>query len=106
MEIEKIKNGCLHGIYQHLTVKAMFRISDSQFQYLEIASTYNLLFGRQVHDGIEKKCQRTFHPVIALWRTQFYKTGLRIDYFTLKVIRWLYFFYHFSLADDRQVPGM
>ena len=56
MEIKKIKNGCLHGIYQHLTVKAMPRVLNTELQQVEIAATYNLLFRRQVHDRIEKKC--------------------------------------------------
>ena len=69
MEVEEVKNGRLHGINQHFTIETMFRILNSQFQYLEITMAYYLLFGRQVHDRIEKECQRAFHAIVTLRRT-------------------------------------
>ncbi|MEI3155554.1 MAG: hypothetical protein V8S95_10960 [Odoribacter sp.] len=64
----------------------MFRVPDALFQQVEFASADKLLFGREVYDGIEKKSQLSFYTVIALRRTQIYKTGLRIDDFTSEIV--------------------
>ena len=66
MKIEEVENGCLHCVDKSLTVESVLRVFDAEFQLLEVTATDNLLFGREMHDGIKKKSQLPFHTVIAL----------------------------------------
>ncbi|MFL1684997.1 hypothetical protein [Coprobacter secundus] len=84
----------------------MPRVPDTLLQQVEIAAADNLLFRCKVHDRIEKKSQRPLHPIIALWRTQVYKTGSSIDYPAPEIIRRLYLVYQFPFADNGQIPRM
>jgi len=86
MKIKEVEDGGLHGVDERLAVETMFRIGDALFEQVEIASADNLLFGREPHDGIEEESQLSFHAVIALRRTQIYKTGLCVDDFTPKIV--------------------
>ena len=106
VEIEEIENGRLHGVDERLAVKAVFRIGDASFEQVEIAAADDLLLGREVHHGVEKQRQRTFHAVVALRRAQIYETGFRIDDLAPEIVRRFCFLDQFPLADDRQISGV
>ncbi|CCY37621.1 putative uncharacterized protein [Tannerella sp. CAG:118] len=106
VEVKEVENRRLHGVDKRFPVKAVLRVPDTLLQQVEIAAADNLLLRCKVHDRIEEKGQRPLHPIIALRRTQVYKTGSSIDYPAPEILRRLYPVYQLPFADNGQIPRM